>query len=158
MKYKYEACFGKSSLRFIKLEIKSTSNLPLESSLHVQINSYSFVQFLTGLFSLFKPKLKARGHWLHWLFFVDLADVKVKLSAVRSKAAAKSARVTMGHFDVVRTYIFIDVCENIKTDESESLGYICCFYHTIGNKTCSMLLNSQHWWRNSTRSPKKTKQ
>ena len=25
----------------------------------------------------------------------------------------------MGHFDVVRKFIFVDVCENIKTDKSE---------------------------------------
>ena len=67
-----------------------------------------------------KLKLKAHGQ----AFFVFLLRSDVGCKAVRRlsdrEAAAKGARVTMGHFDVVRKFMFYDNCRNSRT----LIGYL----------------------------------
>ena len=67
-----------------------------------------------------KLKLKAHGQ----AFFVFLLRSDVGCKAVRRlsdrEAAAKGARVTMGHFDVVRKFMCYDNCRNSRT----LIGYL----------------------------------
>ena len=69
-----------------------------------------------------KIKLKLKAHGQAFFVFLLRSDVGCKAVHRLSdrEAAAKGARVTMGHFDVVRKFMFYDNCRNSRT----LIGYL----------------------------------